>query len=122
MGLSTDKYRRHSAKVTRTRRGKALRQQILRRDGYAFVKCGARGRLEVDHIAPVRSAPERSYDPANLQSLCPSCHTRKTRLECGHDPLNPERERWRAATRRLELARALPPEEPDAEEDQCLNP
>ena len=117
--MGMNKYHRHSAKITRTRRWKALRLEILRRDGFACVKCGARGRLEVDHIEPVRRAPERAYDPDNLQSLCAACHTRKTRIECGHDPLNPERERWRAATRRLELARAAYPED---EVSECSTP
>lgn len=119
MGLSHKKYRRHSRRVTRGRRWQGLRQEVLRRDGFACVQCGTRGPLEIDHIKPVRTHPELSYDPANLQSLCAPCHTRKTRIECGHAPQNPEREKWRAATRRLELAHALPTEQ---EEDPCLNP
>lgn len=103
MGLK--KHRRYSRAVTSTRRWKGLRLEILRRDGYACVKCGARGRLEVDHIVPVRNAPERGFDRSNLQALCPSCHTRKTRLECGHPPPNPKRVAWLAATRDLELSR-----------------
>lgn len=100
--MGVTRYDRHSKKITGTRRWRGLRWQILRRDGFACVRCGARGRLEVDHIEPVRSAPERAYDPDNLQSLCPSCHTRKTRIECGHPPPNPERIKWLAATRALE--------------------
>ena len=99
MGLK--EYRRHSAHITRSRRWKGLRLVALRRDGFRCVRCGASGRLEVDHIAPVRDAPERAYDLANLQSLCTSCHTRKTRLECGHDPIHPERLKWRAAVNDL---------------------
>jgi len=99
MGLK--EYRRHSAKVTRSRRWKALRLVALRRDGFRCVRCNASGRLEVDHIVPVRDAPERSFDLANLQSLCTSCHTKKTRLECGHDPMNPDRQKWRAVVNDL---------------------
>lgn len=100
MGLI--RWRRHSAVITRTERWKALRQQALRRDGFACLCCGARGRLEVDHIKPVRSHPELAWDLGNLQSLCPSCHTRKTRLECGHPPLSEDRSKWRTAVRQLE--------------------
>ena len=32
----------------------------------------------VDHVIPHRGDLERFYDAANLQSLCPSCHSRKT--------------------------------------------
>jgi len=33
---------------------------------------------DVDHIVPVVQAPDRRLDPTNLQSLCRSCHGRKT--------------------------------------------
>jgi 5-methylcytosine-specific restriction endonuclease McrA len=83
MGLSRV-YKRHSNAVTRTKRWKAVRFQALRRDGFKCVKCGATGcRLEVDHIKPVREAPELSYDLNNVQVLCVPCHSRKTRLEIG---------------------------------------
>ncbi|MFN3955104.1 MAG: HNH endonuclease [Pararhodobacter sp.] len=88
------KYDRHSARVIQSPRWKRLRWIILRRDGFACVQCGAKGRLEVDHIKPVRDAPELSFEPGNLQTLCPSCHTRKTRLECGHPERSPERKAW----------------------------
>jgi 5-methylcytosine-specific restriction protein A len=32
----------------------------------------------VDHIEPIRVAPERRLDPTNCQPLCWSCHQRKT--------------------------------------------
>lgn len=35
----------------------------------------------VDHIEPIRSAPERRLDPDNLQSLCFPCHNAKTARE-----------------------------------------
>ena len=89
-------HHRHSAKVTRTARWKVLRMAILERDGFACRACGtARGRLEVDHIKPVRTHPALSFEPSNLQTLCPACHTRKTRLECGHPPLPQSRQQWR---------------------------
>ena len=87
-------HHRHSQKVTRTARWKVLRMAILERDGFRCKGCGCGGRLEVDHIKPVRTDPELSFDPDNLQALCPACHTRKTRLECGHQPMPEPRREW----------------------------
>lgn len=92
--IPRDGYERHSLKVRRTKRWRVLRMAIVERDGFACVSCGATGRLEVDHITPVRDAPDRAFDPDNLQSLCASCHTRKTRIECGHPPASEARQRW----------------------------
>ena len=89
------RWHRHSAPNIASRRWKALRVQALRRDGFVCVQCGARHRLEVDHIQPVRDRPDLSFDLSNLQVLCAACHTRKTRLECGHPELSPERRKWR---------------------------
>ena len=69
------RWKRHSAWVTRSKRWPALRQQALRRDGFACVQCGARGRNEVDHILPVRTHPGLAFVLDNLQTLCGSCHT-----------------------------------------------
>lgn len=102
MGLSRDDFTRYSRKVTRGPRWRALRAAILERDGYRCKRCGAGGRLEVDHIEAVRTRPDLAYAPANLQALCPSCHTGKTRLECGHKPGAPGRDAWKAAVRALE--------------------
>jgi len=99
MGLS--RWNRHSAAVIRTKRWKALRLEALRRDGWACVKCDAKGRLEVDHIQPVREAPERAYDLTNLQCLCPACHARKTRLEIGLGREDPERDAWKNLLREM---------------------
>lgn len=96
MGMRDD-FRRYSRPVLRTKRWQVLRQEILERDGWKCRSCGARGRLEVDHIKPVRNAPDRAFDKANLQSLCAPCHTRKTRIECGHPEPSPERRAWLAA-------------------------
>ncbi|WP_172293759.1 HNH endonuclease [Pseudoruegeria sp. HB172150] len=94
-------HQRHSRKVTRTKRWKALRAEILERDRYRCQSCGCGGRLEVDHIKPVRTHPELSYDASNLQALCPGCHTRKTRIECGHPPPREDRQDWRKAVEAL---------------------
>lgn len=95
--MGVTRWHRHSAAVTRTPQWKALRLMALRRDGWKCVQCGARGRLEVDHIQPVRTAPELAFDLGNLQCLCAACHTRKTRLEIGHPPLSEGRQQWREA-------------------------
>jgi len=100
------RYPEHSRRIIRTKRWRGLRFEVLRRDGFRCVQCGARGRLEVDHIEPVRTHPERAYDMANLQALCPACHTRKTRIECGHPAPDPERAAWREAIRAMRKADA----------------
>ncbi|GJL93396.1 HNH endonuclease [Hyphococcus sp.] len=94
-------YQRFSKSILKTARWKALRLKALRRDEHKCVQCDARGRLEVDHRKPVRTDPELSFELDNLQSLCPSCHTRKTRIECGHKPPSPERIAWREAVKEL---------------------
>lgn len=90
------KYDRHSAAVLRSARWRTLRWEVLERDDYRCQQCGTvAGRLEVDHIKPVRDRPDLAYAPGNLQVLCKPCHTRKTRVECGHPELSPERQAWR---------------------------
>lgn len=89
------KYLRHGTWVYRDRRWPALRLMAKRRDNFMCVKCGSRGRLEVDHVLPVRDAPDRAFDLTNLQCLCPKCHGAKTRAEVGLPELSPERRAWR---------------------------
>lgn len=95
-------YQAYSKHVTRTKRWKALRLEALRRDGWQCVKCGERRRLEVDHIEPVRTHPELSYNLSNLQCLCGCCHARKTRIEVGGKPLSPKRQEWRDLLRSMQ--------------------
>jgi 5-methylcytosine-specific restriction enzyme A len=89
------RWKRHSKAVIATQRWRAIRQIVLRRDNYKCVICGAVGRLEIDHIKPVRDCPELSYDIDNCQALCVSCHSAKTRAEVFGKPENPERIKWR---------------------------
>jgi 5-methylcytosine-specific restriction endonuclease McrA len=98
MGLK--EHQRHSKTVTSTRRWQTVRHAVLERDGWKCVECG--GRLEVDHIKPVRSNPELSFDPGNCQALCGPCHTRKTRIEIGHKPMSKPRQDWRKSVSELE--------------------
>lgn len=89
-------FKRYSDAVTKTKQWKPLRFQALRRDDFQCVKCGARScRLEVDHIKPVRDRPDLSFELTNLQTLCASCHARKTRAEIGLPQLSTERRKWR---------------------------
>jgi len=92
--------RKYGASVYRTQRWAAVRQQAKRRDGFRCVECGAPGRLEVHHIKRVKTHPELSFDLSNLQSLCPSCHARKTAIEVGIAPLDPKRQAWRDLLKR----------------------
>lgn len=95
-------YQRHGASIYRTPQWKALRFMARRRDGFACVQCGAKGRLEVDHIKPIRTHPELALDLGNLQCLCIACHARKTRLEIGLGELPPERQAWRDLLRNMQ--------------------
>ena len=104
MGVTRDDWRRFSRPVLKTKRWQVLRQIVLERDGWACVDCGTRrGRLEIDHVKPVRSNPELAFDPANCAVRCSSCHTRKTRIECGHPApiITPERQAWGKAVAEL---------------------
>lgn len=103
-----DEYRRFSRPVLKTRRWQVVRHEVLERDGWACRRCGASGRLEVDHIKPVRNAPERAFDKSNLQVLCASCHTKKTRIECGHPEPSPERRAWSKAVAALAAETSTP--------------
>lgn len=99
---SRKEYARHSRRVTRGPRWKALRMQALDRDGWQCVQCGERRRLEIDHIEPVRDRPDLAYTLSNLQTLCGRCHARKTRIEIGLGRPNPEREAWKTMLRDMQ--------------------
>ena len=56
------------------------RPEVLVRDAYRCVKCnilGASKDLVVDHINELRDGGDK-YNKSNLQTLCISCHKRKT--------------------------------------------
>ena len=57
-----------------------VRRRVLDRDGWRCQACGKAGRLEVDHILPLVDGGQ-PYDLDNLQTLCRSCHVRKTAAE-----------------------------------------
>jgi 5-methylcytosine-specific restriction endonuclease McrA len=61
-----------------------VRKAIFERDGYACILCGAKDRLQIDHIREINEAarlkvPFEGLNAAsNLQTLCINCHARKT--------------------------------------------
>jgi 5-methylcytosine-specific restriction protein A len=64
----------------KTARWQRLRWDVLVRDSFTCQWPGC-GRVEADtsllvadHIEPVRVAPERKWDEANLRCLCKACH------------------------------------------------
>lgn len=94
---------RYSRHITRGALWRQLRLLTLQRDGWQCVQCGAFGpRLEIDHIEPVRDAPERAHDPDNLQTLCTPCHTRKTGRENGALPPPKGSQEWRQLLRDMQ--------------------
>jgi 5-methylcytosine-specific restriction protein A len=99
-------YAAHSKRVTKTKRWKALRLEVLRRDEWKCLRCNERRRLEVDHILPVKTHPELSFGMSNLQTLCCRCHARKSRLEVGHKPLPPKSQEWRNLLSKMENTNA----------------
>lgn len=92
-----DDHPRYSKRITRTRRWQTVRHGVLERDGWACTACGSRRRLEVHHRLRVKDHPEAAFDPATLITLCGPCHTKETRIECGHPPPDPKRQAWRNA-------------------------
>jgi len=98
MGLG--RFKRTNSALYKTARWKAVRQAARRRDDWQCVQCGARGRVEVDHVVPLRDggAP---FDLSNLQCLCAACHARKTRIEIGLGRPDPKREAWKKLLRNM---------------------
>jgi 5-methylcytosine-specific restriction endonuclease McrA len=63
-----------------------LRRRVLERDGYRCRECG-RMADQVDHIVPVRLGGAQ-FDMDNCQSLCASCHSKKTAREPRERPFS----------------------------------
>jgi 5-methylcytosine-specific restriction protein A len=86
-----DKHRRESEhrqndvgrRRYRTARWARLRKSVLSRDLHLCCECQRQGRTrigtEIDHVKPWSQAPERFWDPENLETLCKACHSQKTR-------------------------------------------
>jgi 5-methylcytosine-specific restriction endonuclease McrA len=104
------RFKRTNPGLYKSQRWRAVRQAARRRDDWACVQCGARGRVEVDHITPLRDggAP---FDLGNLQCLCPACHARKTRIEIGLGRPDPKREAWANLLRDMQRNPSNEPQE-----------
>jgi len=82
-----DKNRRNkeSKDFYQSKEWKQARAAVLARDNYLCVKCIERDKLNeayaVDHIVPLRVDWSLRFAQPNLQSLCHSCHSVKTRCE-----------------------------------------
>lgn len=115
MGVSRRKeFAAHSRRITRQPRWKAIRLQVLERDDWRCVQCGAHHRLEVDHILPVKTHPELAWDRGNLQVLCARCHSRKTRIEIGLGRPDPKRDAWKSLVRDTHRTSQAQKDDPDA--------
>lgn len=63
-----------------TARWSRLRQQVCVDQAYACAQCGqVQLQLEVDHIRKHEGDAGLFWNRENLQALCSTCHTRKTR-------------------------------------------
>ena len=70
------------------------RREILERDGYRCRECGRPGRLEVDHVVPLKAGGSDDHD--NLRALCKDCHLARHRK-----PVGPKVRAWRGLVREL---------------------
>jgi hypothetical protein len=54
--------------------------KVLKRDNYTCRCCrySEIEIMEVDHIVPIKIAPELEKELSNMMTLCPNCHRRKT--------------------------------------------
>ena len=65
---------------------RALRKEVLKRDGYCCCQCGATAAesgfpLEIHHIIPPKGNKELFFDINNCVTLCKVCHSRITQEE-----------------------------------------
>ena len=82
------------------RRWRAVRQLVLKRDGYRCRACQKAGRMEIDHIIPVQFGGAW-WDVEGLQCLCRPCHFSKSTADL-HGP-DPERDKWKVLAHGLLL-------------------
>ena len=77
------------------RRWGVVPRRVFERDGWRCVECGKSGKLECDHVAPLKREPSQDpFDSHGLQTLCRACHIEKTRRE-NRRPLTPAELAWR---------------------------
>lgn len=80
-----NKFYRTNEKFYNSYEWKKKRLSILKRDGGLCKECFKIGIVEVgnivDHIIPLKANYELRLDDSNLQTLCSSCHNKKTAEE-----------------------------------------
>ena len=60
---------------------KEWRAKVLERDNNECVKCGSKENLHCDHIISWKESVELRFDVSNGQTLCRSCHIKKS-IKC----------------------------------------
>jgi 5-methylcytosine-specific restriction endonuclease McrA len=76
-----ERHRKNNLRATRKYKEKTRlsnkRQEVLSRDNFACVKCGATKQLVIHHLDQVswHNTSEPNNELSNLQTLCRSCHT-----------------------------------------------
>ena len=82
-----------------TLRWQHVRKKVFARDNYRCRLCGSAGRLECDHIVPLR-AGGNPFELRNLQTLCRSCHIKKS-ARFNRKPDSPDVAAWRKKVREI---------------------
>lgn len=72
---------------------KNVRKEILERDHYKCVVCGATDCLEASHIDHNRNSPNYN-DPNNGKTLCTEDHYYDHIMRHGQNGLTPEQNKW----------------------------
>ncbi|HNR91521.1 MAG TPA: HNH endonuclease signature motif containing protein [Dokdonella sp.] len=75
-GKQATNRQRRRAFHTGSKAWRQMREVILTRDGFVCAVCGCYGD-QVDHV----DGDSHNNDPSNLQTLCITDHSKKTRLE-----------------------------------------
>lgn len=70
-----------------SRQRRARKEQILRRDGGACLRCGSTDNLTIDHIHPLAKGGHDGDD--NLQTLCFACNQAKGDRSVSYQPWEP---------------------------------
>jgi 5-methylcytosine-specific restriction protein A len=83
---------RSNSSMYNTQKWRLLRNRHLKQEPYCVI-CGATDSLQADHIQPPQGDEGVFFDPGNLQTLCVTCHRRKTQMEID------ARKAWRRGNR-----------------------
>lgn len=74
------KYQNDLMRFYNSKPWRTLSKRVLNENYYVCRACGGDATL-ADHIVPIRVDWERRLDKNNIQPLCDSCHTIKTKNE-----------------------------------------